>query len=163
MKWWNVMKWMKWMKWDEMDEGMKWDEIDEIWWNRRRNEITNYNNNMTNAQTLYYTLYNTFLLDLHACLPRTVSSVCFVLMCAVCVCCVFGISGCRDPPAPLPATRGVANVSCEARARTHRMWHEEAQALAVTVNVQALAVMVFKSSSILEHNSLKGFNRSPGH
>ena len=57
---------------------------------------------MTNAQTLYYTLYNTFLLDLHACLPRTVSSVCFVLMCAVCVCCVFGISGCRDPRPPYP-------------------------------------------------------------
>ena len=78
-----------------MDEGMKYDD-------RRRNEITNYNNNMTNAQTLYYTLYNTFLLDLHACLPRTVSSVCFVLMCAVCVCCVFGNSGCRDPRPPYP-------------------------------------------------------------
>ena len=98
MKWWNVMKWMKWMKWDEMDEGMKWDEIDEIWWNRRRNEITNYNNNMTNAQTLYYTLYNTFLLDLHACLPRTVSSVCFVLMCAVCS--VFRGAGTPRPPYP---------------------------------------------------------------
>ena len=51
---------------------------------------------MTNAQTLYYTLYNTFLLDLHACLPRTVSSVCFVLMCAVCR--TFRGAGTTGPP-----------------------------------------------------------------
>ena len=65
MKWWSdEMWWNGWSGWN----GRR-DEMDEIWWNRRRNEITNYNNNMTNAQTLYYRLSTThfFLIFMHAC------------------------------------------------------------------------------------------------
>ena len=117
---------------------------------------------MTNAQTLYYTLYNTFLLGLHACLPRTVSSVCFVLMCAVCVCCVFGISGCRDPPAPYPRHEESQTFPVkQGQGLTERDTRRRKRLLSRLMYKRLLSWFL-KVQAVLEHNSLKGFNRSPG-